>query len=93
MATATATRLREEQIKPLIGSRILNSKEELLSGDLSAEIRQLLEQRGVLVLPRIGFTDEEHVAFTKTLGIFARERHGGDIHPITLDPTKNDTAE
>ena len=84
------TALRHEPINDRIGSRILNTKEELLSGAVSAEIRDLLEQRGVVVFPQIGFTDEEQIAFTKTLGKFAPERAGGDevISKITLDPTE-----
>ena len=88
MATAADVSLRAVAIKPKIGTRILNSKEELLTGKISAEIRDLLEQRGVLVFPQINFTDEEQIAFTKTLGKFAPERAGGDevISKITLDP-------
>ena len=78
MATAADVSLAQEPIKPQIGTRILNSKEELLSGKLSAQIRDLLEQRGVLVFPQISFTDEEQIAFTKTLGKFAPERAGGE---------------
>ena len=84
------TALRHEPIKDRIGSRILNSKEELLAGTMATEIRDLLEQRGVLVFPEISFTDEEQIAFTKTLGKFAPERAGGDevISKITLDPNE-----
>ena len=87
MTTETAARLVSEPLKPIIGSRVLNSKDELLSGALSAEIRELLEKRGVLVFPRVGFTDEEQIAFTKSLGTFYIERHGHAIHKITLDGT------
>ena len=89
MSTATIARLRHEKIKPNIGSRILNSKDELLSGDLANEIRDLIEQRGVLVYPEINFTDEEQVAFTKTLGTFMPEMKGQDIYNISLDPVLN----
>lgn len=96
MATAAQTRLTAEDVKPLIGSRVLNTKEELLSGELAAELRELLEQRGVLVFPTINFTDDEHVAFTKTLGTFAPEMtdKGGDdkVHPITLDEKVNPSS-
>ena len=94
MTVATATRLVHEEIKPKIGSRVLNSKEDLLSGALAAEIRELLEQRGVLVFPRVEFTDEEQVAFTKTLGKFAPEGDSGEhVHNITLDPALSNAAE
>lgn len=89
MTTLTATRLRHEAIKPNIASRILNSKAELLSGELAAEIRELIEQRGVLVFPQISFTDEEQVAFTSQLGTFMPEMAGQDVYNISLDPKMN----
>lgn len=96
MSVSVQSRLRAEDIKPAIGSRVLNSKEELLDGGLAPGIRELLEQRGVLVFPKICFTDEEQVAFTKTLGTFAPEitdKEGEDkVHPITLDEKINPGA-
>jgi alpha-ketoglutarate-dependent taurine dioxygenase len=93
MTVATRARLEAEDIKPKIGSRVLNSKEELLSGALASEIRELLSRRGVLIFPEINFTDEEQVAFTKTLGTFAPEGdHGENVHPITLDVEKNPSS-
>jgi alpha-ketoglutarate-dependent taurine dioxygenase len=88
MSVQTQTQLNQEPIKPKIGSRILNSKEELLSGQLGEEIRDLLEQRGVLVFPKINFSDEEQIAFTKTLGKFAPEQKGApeQVSQITTDP-------
>jgi alpha-ketoglutarate-dependent taurine dioxygenase len=92
MSVDTLVRLRSEEIKPKIGSRILNSKQELLSGALSDEINDLLEQRGVLVFPLIHFTDDEQVAFTGTLGKFAKEIRGQEVFPITLDKSVNQEA-
>jgi alpha-ketoglutarate-dependent taurine dioxygenase len=83
------TRLAHEVIKPTIGSRVLNSKQELLSGEVASGIRELLEQRGVLVFPEIHFTDEEQIAFTKTLGNFQPEREGGSVFKVTLDNKEN----
>ena len=50
MATAAdvAVQLRFDSIKPKIGARVLNTKEELLSGALSEAILSLMEERGVL---------------------------------------------
>ncbi len=98
MSTAVktlTTRLAHEPSKPRIGSRVLNSKQELLSGELSSEIRELLEQRGVLVFPEINFTNEEQIAFTKTLGKFAPERNNMDesVTKISLDPKEAASAE
>lgn len=87
--------LQVEDIKPLIGARVLNSKEDLLSGKYAADIRELLESRGVLVFPEIKFTDQEQVDFTKTLGKFAPElvNNAEEIHKITLDTTQNAGAD
>jgi alpha-ketoglutarate-dependent taurine dioxygenase len=93
MATAAKARFASEEIKPNIGSRILADKAALLSGDYAGEIRELLEQRGVLVFPEIHFDDEEQIAFTSTLGKFARELRGEDIYKITLDKSVTATAD
>ena len=89
MSVATATRLRAETIKPKIGARILNSKQELLSGTLSDEIMALLEERGVLVFPQIGFSDAEQVAFTNALGGNAQEIRGEEVFKVSLDEKVN----
>src|SRR5690348_11606834 len=78
-----------EPIKPSIGSRVLNSKAELLAGALAPQIRELLEQRGVLVFPEAHFSDDEQIAFTKTLGTFQPEPRGGDVFKVTLDNKEN----
>lgn len=93
MQTLTRSALKSENIKPKIGARILNSKEELLRGELGEQIMDQLEQRGVLVFPQIHFNDEEQVAFTSTLGTFAREMRGEDIYKVSLDTGENATAE
>jgi alpha-ketoglutarate-dependent taurine dioxygenase len=87
MTVAEKTRLKAEQIKPKIGSRILNTKEELLSGELTAEINDLLEERGVLVFKKLGLTEEEQIVFTNQLGGNATEIgvDGGAIFSISLD--------
>ncbi len=89
MATAaTTTRLRYEAIKPKIGARVLNTKEELLSGELSEDILALMEERGVLVFPEIDFADHEQVKFSNSLGGNADELAGQNqdsVFKVTLD--------
>jgi alpha-ketoglutarate-dependent taurine dioxygenase len=80
------------ELSPLIGSRVEADKEMLLSGALAAELRDLWEQRGVLVFPGIGMTDEEQLAFAQTLGEPV-EQQGSKIHKVTLDPTLNPRAD
>jgi alpha-ketoglutarate-dependent taurine dioxygenase len=81
-----------------IGVSIRTDKETLLSGDKAAEIRQLMESRGVIVFPQINLTDEEQIAFTHTLGTFAHEegegaKEGKDaVYPITMDESINPIA-
>jgi len=93
MAADTTLSLAHEAIKPAIGSRILNSKEELLGGMLAGEIREQLEARGVLVFPRIHFTEAEHVAFTRTLGTYAPDNADGRSTAISLDADLGANAE
>lgn len=82
-----STRLQFETIKPRIGARVLNSKQELLSGDLSPAINELLEERGVLVFKQLHLTEEEQIQFTHALGGNATEMgvDGGAIFSISLD--------
>ncbi|MBC2650439.1 TauD/TfdA dioxygenase family protein [Novosphingobium aerophilum] len=89
MATRPECRLRYEEIKPKIGARVLNSKDELLGGQLTGDLLALLEQRGVLVFPEIDFTDPEQIAFTNSLGGNAREITGSEVFKVSLDESVN----
>lgn len=91
--TMSMEALRASEIHPRIGSEIGADKATLLSGAHAGEIRELLEQRGVLVFPKIGFTDDEQVAFTETLGTLATERKGEKLFNVTLDTTINKQAD
>jgi alpha-ketoglutarate-dependent taurine dioxygenase len=78
-----------ENISPLIGSRVRLKKDDLLSGEYGETLRNLLAQRGVLVFPKIDFSDEEQVIFTKTIGEFMPELAGQKVYNISLDKEKN----
>jgi alpha-ketoglutarate-dependent taurine dioxygenase len=91
--TASTTTLNTRDLKPRIGTEVLTDKETLLGGEHAATLRDLLEQRGVLVFPQIGFTDYEQVAFTETLGAFAAERTGEKVYNVTLDTNVNSSAD
>jgi alpha-ketoglutarate-dependent taurine dioxygenase len=82
-------RLKAEQVSPNIASRVRLSKQELLSGEYAADLRELLERRGVLVFKEVKFTDAEQIAFTKTMGHFLPEMEGQEIYNITLDAKLN----
>ncbi len=85
--------LETTEIKPKIGSIVHTGKADLLSGRFAADIRRLLEERGVLVFPKIDLTDDEQRQFTATLGNIARERTGEDVFTISLDPEKSSGVE
>ncbi|MBJ7466844.1 MAG: TauD/TfdA family dioxygenase [Mycolicibacterium sp.] len=92
MTTATEA-LPTRVIKERIGSEVLADRATLLSGEYAGEIRELLEQRGVLVFPQIGFSDEEQIAFTETLGTFAPEARGEKLYKVSLDTEVNKQAD
>jgi len=85
------------ELQPLIGAEIAADAGALLSGRHAKDIRALLEQRSVLVFPRVGFDDEQQIAFTQTLGVQAYENNGvaGDdgerqaIFKVSLDARIN----
>jgi alpha-ketoglutarate-dependent taurine dioxygenase len=93
MNTATFAKKIATDLTPNIGSAVHLDKKALLSGAHASEIRDLLDKRGVLVFPKVGFTDEEQIAFTQTLGTFAPELRGEQIYKVTLDTKANALAD
>ncbi len=78
-------------LTPRIGTELQTDVQALLGGELSGEIRGLLEQRGVIAIREISLTDGQQVTFTRTLGKIV-EANQGSITKITMDPTENDKA-
>ncbi len=98
VAELTKTELRSESIKPKIGTRVFNTKAELLSGVMSEELLILLENTGILVFPGLNLTDDEQVAFTDVLGGSVKEVGGAatkqGVFKVSLDKKINyDVAE
>jgi alpha-ketoglutarate-dependent taurine dioxygenase len=79
-------------LKPRIGSQIRSDVPTLLSGERAAEIRSLLERRGVIAFPGINLTDRQQVAFTRTLGTLVDEGED-NIYKITMDTKENPHAD
>lgn len=76
----------------MIGSTVESDKETLLSGKHAALLRDTLEDRGVLVFPKINLSDSEQVEFTRTLGNIIDE--GKDnVYKITMDTKENANAD
>jgi len=99
MATTASKFWEVTDAAPKIGSIIRTDKETLLSGEKRDEIRELMEERGVIVFPEINLTDEEQIAFTHTIGTFAHEasEYGDNtddaVYPITMDTSINPNAD
>jgi len=81
-----ASRLAHRPIKPLVGAEVHVSRDDLLRGAYAADLRELLEQRGVLVFPGVGFTEDELIVFTRTLGEFVPDRPDMKTTQISIDP-------
>jgi len=92
MTPSTVT-LNTRDLKQRIGTEVRADKATLLGGQHAATLRELLEGRGVLVFPKIDPGDDEQVASTETLGVFAAERTGEKVYSITLDSTVNSSAD
>jgi alpha-ketoglutarate-dependent taurine dioxygenase len=86
--------LSVKSIKPNIGAVIEVDRARLLDEDVVAKCLELLEERVVVVFPRIGLTDAEQLAFTDRLGTRVNFTRGirlshdidPDIYRVTLDP-------
>jgi len=99
MPVMQATGLGYSEIKPRIGARVHAGKDALLSGAHASDIRELMEQRGVLLFPQVHFSEDELVAFTRTLGNYVADgERGGDGDggdrptPISIDPAGGSSA-
>ena len=98
VAELTEAKLHAEPIKEKIGTRVFNTKSELLSGNLSEQLLERLENTGILVFPELNLTDDEQVAFTDVLGGSVKEIGGAatkqGVFKVSLDKKINyDVAE
>lgn len=94
------TGLAYEDLTPVIGTRIDADRDELLNGKHGKQLRELLQQRGVLIFPQVHFSDDEQIEFTQTLGTLAYDYNGfaveggkpQAIFKVSLDPAVSPTA-
>jgi alpha-ketoglutarate-dependent taurine dioxygenase len=80
--------LQKTDLTPLTGTEIKADIATLVSGEHAAEIIELLEQRGMLVVREIHMSDTEQEAFSRTLG-GVQSQFGSPIQKISID--KNET--
>lgn len=85
-------RLTTVALTPRIGSEVKMDAQTLVSGVHAATLRQLLEERGVLIFRGVDLDDAQQLAFSETLGTLVR--HGDQpIQKITLDVNVDKMAE
>jgi alpha-ketoglutarate-dependent taurine dioxygenase len=90
-----------ENIKPLVGARVHAKAEDLTDPAVVKRCLALLEDRAVLVFPRINLTNAQQLAFTDALGSrvnFTNTSATGDledkdVYTVTLDPKLNPDPE
>ncbi|MET0271076.1 MAG: TauD/TfdA family dioxygenase [Sphingomonas sp.] len=79
---------------PRIGTEVRADLDALLSGDHAGELRDLLQQRGVLVLRGMHMDKAQQVAFSQTLGTLQQQGPGQEhVFKISIDPNENPGAE
>lgn len=79
-------------LTPRIGTEIEADAATLLSGDHGDAIRELLQQRGVIIIRGLHFDRDQQLAFSHMLGKVQPQGEGG-IFKITIDPKENPGAE
>ena len=90
--------VRIEKVKPHIGGIVHVDKERLFDEATIGAVREALEDRGVLIFPRMNLTDSEQIRLTDRLGTrvnYNRKAPGSgagdeeDVYAITLDKKIN----
>jgi alpha-ketoglutarate-dependent taurine dioxygenase len=94
--------IRFENIKEFIGSRVAwDDRADLFTPEAAAAIRAKVEERTVLVFPKLDLTDDEQLQFTDALGdrikltgrFNVQEDVDDNIYQVTLDPKINPQPE
>ena len=93
MNTVPIGQLKTIDLTPLTGSEVQATPEALTSGKYAAELKSLLQARGVLIFRGINLTDEQQLAFSETLGSVVRHGERSPIQKITLDSKVDQAAE
>jgi len=93
--------LHFEDIKPKVGSRVsFDSRGDLFTPEAAAEIREKVQERTVIVFPRLNLTDEEQLELTdlmggkiKLTGQFNIQDTDENVYQVTLDKDVNPQPE
>lgn len=74
-----------------VGSEVRVAVADLLTPAVAAQVRELLQQRGVLVFRQLGLTAEQQLQLSRLMGTLREEGDKG-IYKITIDPKVNAKA-
>lgn len=85
--------LETQDLTPRIGTQIFTDADTLLGGSEAATIRDILEQRGVVLFRDLDIDDAQQVAIAKTLGNCVADEGEEGIYKITLDENENARAK
>ncbi|HTZ69288.1 MAG TPA: TauD/TfdA family dioxygenase [Acetobacteraceae bacterium] len=93
--------LEFESIKPQIGSIVHVDRAALFDSEVARHCREMLDERTVLVFPRVNLTDAEQLAFTDLFGArvnltsdaVSDNAKSMDVYPVTLDKKINRQPE
>ena len=93
--------IRFEDIKPKIGSTVVwDSRDDLFTPEAGKAIRAKIEERTVLVFPKLGLTDAEQLRITdligekqKLTGRFNVQDTDENVYQVTLDKKINPQPE
>jgi alpha-ketoglutarate-dependent taurine dioxygenase len=95
------SKITVEPMKKHVGAKIHVDRASLFDADVAVDSLAALEDRGVIIFPKINLTDAEQLRFTDGLGKrvdFTKNAPGGnaaeqDVYKITLDPKVNQHTE
>jgi alpha-ketoglutarate-dependent taurine dioxygenase len=79
-------------LSPRVGTEVRADAAALLSGAHTAQVREVLERRGVVLFRQINLGDRQQVAFAQALGDVV-EQGVDNIYKVTLDKRVTKTAD
>lgn len=93
--------IRFEYLKPNVGSRVVwDDRKDLFTPEAAEAIRQKVEERTVLLFPKLNLTDEEQLKITDLMGgtiklggQFNRQSTDENVYQVTLDKNVNSQPE
>lgn len=93
--------IRFEPIKPSTGSRVLwDDRKDLFTAEAAALLRAKLQERAILVFPKLNLTDDEQLQITdlmggklKLTGQFNVQDTDENVYQVTLDKKINPQPE